>query len=108
MEDCSTIIVGGGIAGTSIAHHLSSMGERAGSFSWKKAALASGSSSRSDSIVERQLFTKFGIMLGVKSRCGVQNVEIIRMTRHHPVNQSRPLELFQISKPTIRSGCRGR
>jgi hypothetical protein len=38
----------------------------------------------------------------------VQNVEIIRRARHAPVNQSRPLEFFQISEPTGKPGCGGR
>jgi glycine/D-amino acid oxidase-like deaminating enzyme len=67
MKDCSTIIIGGGIAGTSIAHHLSSMGGERGIVLLEKGTLPSGSSSKSDSIVERQLFTEFDIMLRVKS-----------------------------------------
>jgi len=67
MKDCSTIIIGGGIAGTSVAYHLSSTGRERDIVLLEKGTLASGSSSRSDSIVERQLLTEFDIMLRVRS-----------------------------------------
>src|ERR1700691_4812446 len=67
MKDCSTIIIGGGVAGTSIAYHLSSTGSERDIVLLEKGTLASGSSSRSDSIVERQLLTEFDIMLRVRS-----------------------------------------
>ena len=66
LKDCSIAIVGGGVVGASVAYHLSSMGAR-DVVLLEKGTLASGSSSKSDSIVERQLLTEFDIMLRVRS-----------------------------------------
>jgi sarcosine oxidase, subunit beta len=85
MKDCSTIIIGGGIAGTSIAFHLSSLGGERGVVLLEKGTLASGSSSKSDGIVERQLFTEFDIMLRVKS------FEILRAFFEDKVVDFRPI-----------------
>lgn len=60
------VIVGGGIAGTAVAYHLGLMGEN-DTVLLEQEALGYGSSSRSDSIVERQLLTEFDILLRVKS-----------------------------------------
>ncbi len=52
--------------GTSVAYHLSAMGLK-DILLLEQNTLASGSSSRSDGIVERQLLSEFDIMLRVKS-----------------------------------------
>jgi len=65
-ETARVVIVGGGIAGTAVAYHLGSMGEN-DTLLLEQEALAYGSSSKSDSIVERQLLTEFDILLRVKS-----------------------------------------
>ena len=65
-ETAAVTIVGGGIAGTSVAYHLGLMGKN-DTVLVEQEALAYGSSSRSNSIVERQLLTEFDILLRVKS-----------------------------------------
>jgi sarcosine oxidase, subunit beta len=66
VKDRSIAVIGGGIVGTSVAYHLSATGAR-DVILLEKGTLASGSSSKSDSIVERQLLTEFDIALRVKS-----------------------------------------
>jgi sarcosine oxidase, subunit beta len=62
----SAVIIGGGVAGTSVAYHLALKGQR-DTLLLEQNTLASGSSSRSDGIVERQLLSEFDILLRVKS-----------------------------------------
>jgi sarcosine oxidase, subunit beta len=62
----SVVIIGGGVAGTSIAYHLGLKGQKE-VLLLEQNALASGSSSKSDGIVERQLISEFDIILRVKS-----------------------------------------
>jgi sarcosine oxidase, subunit beta len=66
LRNSSVVIVGGGVVGASVAYHLSKMGVR-DAVILEKNAVGSGSSSKSDSIVERQLLAEFDILLRVKS-----------------------------------------
>ncbi|HYB03701.1 MAG TPA: FAD-binding oxidoreductase, partial [Nitrososphaerales archaeon] len=65
-DSASVVIIGGGVAGTSVAYHLALSGKR-DVLLLEQNTLASGSSSRSDGIVERQLLSEFDILLRVKS-----------------------------------------
>lgn len=65
-ESASVVIIGGGVAGTSVAYHLAQSGQR-DILLLEQNALASGSSSRSDGIIERQFVSEFDILLRVKS-----------------------------------------
>jgi len=65
-DSASVAIIGGGVAGTSVAYHLGLKGHR-GVILLEQSSLASGSSSRSDGIVERQFISEFDILLRVKS-----------------------------------------
>ncbi len=65
-DSASVVIIGGGVAGTSVAYHLALKGHT-DVLLLEQNTLASGSSSRSDGIVERQLLSEFDILLRVKS-----------------------------------------
>ena len=65
-ETAAVVIVGGGIAGSAVAYNLGLMGKN-DTVLLEQEALSYGSTSRSDSIVERQLLTDFDILLRVKS-----------------------------------------
>jgi sarcosine oxidase, subunit beta len=65
-ESASVVIIGGGVAGTSVAYYLALKGQK-DVLLLEQNAIASGSSSRSDGIVERQLLSEFDILLRVKS-----------------------------------------
>jgi len=65
-ETASVVVVGGGIAGTSVAYHLGLMG-KSDTILLEQETLAYGSSSRSNSMVERQLLNEFDILLRVKA-----------------------------------------
>jgi sarcosine oxidase, subunit beta len=62
----SVLIIGGGVAGTSIAYHLGLKAQQ-DVLLLERNTLASGSSSKSDGIVERQLISEFDILMRVKS-----------------------------------------
>ncbi len=67
MKDFFSIaIVGGGIIGCSIAYQLA-LRDCTDVILLEQRTLASGSSGRSDGIIERQFFTEFDILLRVKS-----------------------------------------
>ena len=65
-DSASVVIIGGGVVGTSIAYHLC-LKRRRDVVLLEQNSLASGSSSRSDGIVERQFVSEFDIVLRVKS-----------------------------------------
>lgn len=65
-ESASVVVIGGGVAGTSVAYHLAQRGLK-GVVLLEQGSLASGSSSKSDGIVERQFVSEFDIMLRIKS-----------------------------------------
>jgi sarcosine oxidase, subunit beta len=65
-DSASVVIIGGGVAGTSVAYHLAAKGQRDVRL-LEQNTIASGSSSKSDGIVERQLLSEFDILLRVKS-----------------------------------------
>ena len=60
------MVVGGGIAGTSVAYHLGLRG-RTDTILLEQETIGYGSTSKSNSIVERQLLNEFDILLRVKS-----------------------------------------
>jgi sarcosine oxidase subunit beta len=66
MRQASVVVIGGGVAGTSAAYHLASMGCK-DVVLIEKSAVGSGSTSKSDSIVERQFVNEFDILLRVES-----------------------------------------
>ncbi len=65
-DSASVVIIGGGVAGTSVAYHLGLKGMR-DILLLEQNSIASGSSSKSDGIVERQFLSEFDILLRVKS-----------------------------------------
>jgi len=60
------VIVGGGIAGASVAYHLGLM-RKSDTVLLEQETLGYGSTSKSNSIVERQLLNEFDILMRVKS-----------------------------------------
>ncbi|HYB84645.1 MAG TPA: FAD-binding oxidoreductase [archaeon] len=65
-ETAEVVVVGGGIAGASVAYHLGLMG-KSDTVLLEQETLGYGSTSKSNSIVERQLLNEFDILLRVKS-----------------------------------------
>jgi sarcosine oxidase subunit beta len=66
MNPSGIVVIGGGVAGTSVAYQLAAMGCR-NVVLVEKSVIGSGSTSKSDGIVERQFVDEFDILLRVKS-----------------------------------------
>jgi len=80
--------MGGGVAGTSVAYHLGLKGHR-DVVLLEQSGLASGSSSRSDGIVERQFISEFDILLRVKSFEILQNLFDAKSVDFSPIGYVR-------------------